>query len=76
MRKGLSVGAIITALILGYVVLALAIEVIPSITDLEIPANSSPIVETTLTVARWLIPAAAVLGIIMAAIMWLRGRFK
>ena len=74
MKQGLSVAAVISFIVLGYVALALAFELIPQITTLEIPTNTSAIVETTLTVSRWLIPAAGVIGIIMAAILWLRGK--
>lgn len=74
MKKDLSVAAVISFIVLGYVALALAFELVPQITALDIPANTSSIVETTLTVARWLIPTAGVLGILLAAIMWFRGR--
>ena len=76
MKKGLSVAAVISFIVLGYVALALAFELVPQITALDIPTNTSAIVETTLTVSRWIIPAAAVIGIIIAAILWLRGKTK
>ena len=76
MKKALNVGAIISFLILGYVALALAFELVPQITDLPIPTNTTAIVETTLTISKWIIPVGAVIGIILSAIIYFRGKVK
>lgn len=76
MRKGLSVTFIVSALILGFVVISLLFELTPSITALDVPENTTPIIETTLGIAKWLIPTAAGVGVIMAAIAWFAGRRK
>ena len=60
------VGKVISFLILGYVALALAFELIPEITALE--HTETGIVGTVLDMSIWMVPAAVGVGIIMAAV--------
>lgn len=60
------IGALISFLILGYIGLSLAIELIPEITGLT--HAETGIVGTVLDMAIWMVPAAVGIGIVMAAV--------
>lgn len=65
------VGKVISFLILGYVALALAFELIPEITGLT--HAETGIVGTVLDMSIWMVPAAVGVGIIMAAVRHFSG---
>lgn len=68
----MKIGAIVSFLILGYVALALAFEIIPEITGLT--HAETGIVGVVLDMAIWLIPAAVGVGIILAAVRHFSGK--
>lgn len=80
MGRGLSVVGIVSFLILGFVFLSLAVEVIPQITALEpeaVTENSTAgaqLIHTTLDISRWLVPAAAVVALVLACVAWLKSK--
>jgi len=63
-----NIAAVIGFLVLGYVCVELIVNLAPSLLNVNTDNITNPIVATGVGIAQWLIPLAAVVGLIMVAV--------